>query len=63
MANAQNLKDQGVVVFVIGLGNVDRTFLGQLASGPDFVFYTPDSSELDALFQQVAQQIQLRLVR
>lgn len=63
IANAEVLKDQGVVVFAIGLGNVDRTFLGQLASGPDFVFYTPNSDQLDALFQQVAQQIQLRLVR
>ncbi len=62
IAHAAELKAKGVIVFVIGLGNVDRTFLGQMATSAQFVYYTPDSSQLLSLFQQVAQQIQLRLV-
>lgn len=62
VAHAAELKAKGVVVFVIGLGNVDKTFLGQVATSSQFVYYTPDSSQLQSLFQQVAQQIQLRLV-
>jgi hypothetical protein len=63
IAHAAELKAKGVIVFVIGLGNVDRTFLGQMASSAQTIYYAPDSSQLQSLFQQVAQQIQLRLVQ
>jgi Flp pilus assembly protein TadG/uncharacterized protein YegL len=61
--NAQDLKDKRITIFTIGLGDVDRDFLGKIASGPDLAFYTPTSAELDVLFQKVAQSIRLRLVQ
>lgn len=61
--NAQDLKDKRVTIFTIGLGDVDRDFLGKIASGPDLAYYTPTSAELDVLFQKVAQSIRLRLVQ
>ena len=62
--NAAALKKRGVVVYPIGLGNgVDKTFMANLASSPDKFYYAPTSADLQAIFQQVAQQIQLRLVQ
>ena len=62
LAHAQELKDEGVVVFVIGLGTVNRTFLEQLATSPSLVYYAPTSAQLQSLFQRIAQEIKLRLV-
>lgn len=62
--NATALKNRGVVVYCIGLGpGVDDVLMKQLASGDDKYFHAPTSAELQAVFQQVAQQIQLRLVQ
>lgn len=61
--HAQGLKDDRVVVYAIGLGDIDRTFLESIASSPSTALYTPDSSELRALFQKVALEIKLRLVQ
>ena len=63
LQHAQELKDKRVTIFVIGLGQVNRPLLEQIASSPDLVYYTPTSSQLQALFQRVAQQIKLRLVQ
>ena len=60
--NAQALKDRGVLVYTIGLGNVDQNFLQQISSGPEYAFYTPDSSELDGIFQTIANILKLVLV-
>jgi Flp pilus assembly protein TadG len=63
LAHAQELKDERVTIFVIGLGAVNRPLLEQLASSPDLVYYAPTSDQLQALFQRVAQEIKLRLVQ
>ncbi len=59
--NAQVLKDRGIFVYSIGLGNVDQSFLLSLSSGPSYTFYTPDSSELEGIFQTIANNLKLIL--
>ena len=61
--HAQELKDKGIKIYTIGLGGVDQNFLGAIASGPGFEFYTPNSSELKMLFQKIATNIKLRLIQ
>lgn len=61
--HAQELKDKGVKIYTVGLGAVDQTFLGQISSGQAFQYYTPDSAQLQELFQQIATNIKLRLVQ
>jgi hypothetical protein len=60
--HAQELKDKHIKIYIIGLGNVDRDFLGQIASGPEFEYYAPTSAELGAIFNAIAKDIKLRLV-
>jgi uncharacterized protein YegL len=61
--HAQELKDNNVKIYTIGLGNIDRDFLSQIASGPSFEFYAPTSGELQAIFNKIAKDIKLRLVQ
>lgn len=61
--HAQALKNQGIVIFTVGLGVIDRAFLSTVSSGQDFEFYTSDPSGLTQIFQQIATNIKLRLVR
>jgi hypothetical protein len=63
LKNAQALKDRGVMIYTIGLGNLDQTFLHQVASGTKFEYYTPNSGELRAIFNNIAKDIKLRLVK
>ncbi|WP_028571498.1 vWA domain-containing protein [Desulfonatronum lacustre] len=61
--NIQVLKDRNIKIYAIGLGNVDEGFLEAISSGPSFTYYTPNSSDLEAIFQEVARQIKLRLIQ
>jgi hypothetical protein len=61
--NANALKARLVQVYAIGLGDVDSAFLNAVASGSDYVYITPNSSELEAIFRRIAQTIKLRLVQ
>lgn len=61
--HAEELKDNYVKIYTIGLGQIDKTFLSQIASGPTFEYYTPSSSELQAIFNTIAKDIKLRLVQ
>ncbi len=61
--HASALKARGIKIYAIGLGNVDTTFLGSVASGSDYVHITPNSSELEAIFKKIAKEIKLRLVQ
>ena len=61
--HAQELKDKDIKIYTIGLGDIDQDFLGQIASGPSFEYYTPDSNELQAIFNTIAKEIKLRLVQ
>ena len=63
LQHAQELKDEGVTIYAIGLGDADTRFLGQIASSPSLVYYAPSSDQLQAIFQRIAQEIKLRLVR
>ncbi|MEX0829443.1 MAG: VWA domain-containing protein [Nitrospirales bacterium] len=60
--NAQAIKDQGIEIYTIGLGNVDQNYLEQLSSGPEFSYYTTDPAELAGIFQQIANILKLVLV-
>jgi len=60
--NATAIKGQGIEIYTIGLGAVDPVFLGNLSSGPNFAYYTPDSSELAGIFQQIANILKLVLI-
>ncbi|MCA9462887.1 MAG: VWA domain-containing protein [Nitrospira sp.] len=60
--NAQALKDQGIEIYTIGLGNVDQNYLEQLSSGNGFSYYTTDPNELAGIFQQIANILKLVLV-
>ena len=62
IARAQVLKEMGVKIYTIGLGAVDQSFLAAISSGEDFRYYTPNSDELQSLFQQIANDMKLRLI-
>jgi len=62
IAHAQELKGRNIKIYTIGLGGVDRNFLAAVASGPEYEYYTPSSSQLEAIFQKIAKDIKLRLV-
>jgi Mg-chelatase subunit ChlD len=63
--HAEQLKDRGITVFAIGLGDesfINRGFLERIASTPEQVYIAPSSDDLVTLFQRVAKDIKLRLV-
>jgi uncharacterized protein YegL len=60
--NAQAIKNRGIEIYTIGLGNVDQNYLEQLSSGPEFSYYTTDPAELAGIFQQIANILKLVLV-
>ena len=57
------MKNRGALIYIIGLGNVDKNFLGQIASGPAYEYYAPTSSDLQRVFNLIAKDIKLRLVQ
>jgi hypothetical protein len=61
--HAAELKAKNIVIYTIGLGNIDAPFMQAIASGPSLYYRAPTSSQLQAIFQQVAQEIKLRLVQ
>jgi hypothetical protein len=61
--HAQELKDKNIKIYTIGLGDVDQNVLAAIASGPEFQYYTPNSDELEAIFNTIAKEIKLRLVQ
>jgi hypothetical protein len=62
LQHGEELKEQGITVFTIGLGKVRPDFLDALATSPEQSYYTPDSAQLSSIFQKIAKQIKLRLV-
>lgn len=64
--NAQILKNNGIKIYVIGLGSsteIDTNYLQSLSSGTSYTYITPNTSELEAIFSRVAKEIKLRLVQ
>jgi hypothetical protein len=62
---ANQAQDQNIVVYTIGLGDsADHDLLRAVADRTGGVYYfAPDPERLDAIFQQIADQIFLRLVQ
>ncbi|HME43475.1 MAG TPA: vWA domain-containing protein [Syntrophorhabdales bacterium] len=64
IANAQTLKNNGVMIYTIGLGvNINQNFLASISSGTSFQYYAPTSSDLLSIFNLIAKDIKLRLVQ
>ena len=64
--HANALKARYVKIYAIGLGDdkdIDFGFLSDVASGPEYVEITPNSDELQAIFNKIAKTIKLRLVQ
>jgi hypothetical protein len=61
--HAQELKDKHIKIYTIGLGSVDRSLLGTIASGPGYEYYAPTSADLEGIFNTIAKEIKLRLVQ
>ena len=59
--HASAIKAQGIEIYTIGLGNVDKTYLDTISSGPEFAFYTSDPNELEGIFQTIANILKLVL--
>jgi Mg-chelatase subunit ChlD len=66
LAKAQELKDKGIKIYVVGLGSdmdIDKDFLQQISSGAKYTYTTQDSGELAGIFNKIAKDIKLRLVK
>lgn len=62
--NAAALKNRYVKIYAVGYGTrIDSDFLKAVASGDDFVYTTPNASQLEAIFRKIASDIKLRLVQ
>ncbi|MFN2114843.1 MAG: VWA domain-containing protein, partial [Anaerolineae bacterium] len=58
LAAAQRAADADLLVFTIGLGSeVDHELLRLIASEPDWYFHAPDTSDLEAIYDQIVEQI------
>jgi hypothetical protein len=60
--HASELKGMGITLYTIGLGAIDQTFLETLATDTDHAFFANDPSELEGIFQTIANQLKLILV-
>jgi len=64
LQHAAELKAKHIKIYTIGLGShVNTSFMQSLASSPTMYYYAPSTTALQALFQQVANEIKLRLVQ
>ncbi len=62
--NVNALKARYVQVYVVGYGSqINSTFLGELATDSNYLFITPDSSQLQSILSQIAKDISLRLIQ
>ena len=62
--HAQELKDNGVKIYTIGLGtSLDEQLLKDMSSGEAFYHPAPTSAQLQELFQSIAKNIKLRLIQ
>lgn len=55
--HAGKLKEQGIIIYCIGLGNVDRTFLEEIATAPENYHGTPTTDDLTSIFNEIASEI------
>jgi Mg-chelatase subunit ChlD len=58
LAAGDRAREAGILVFTIGLGpDVDQDLLRRVASGEDRYFFAPDTSDLAAIYEQIAFSI------
>ena len=62
LEHAQELKDQELEIFTIGLGEVDKDFLETISSGAGYAFFANDPDELTGIFHEIANNLKLVLV-
>lgn len=62
LEHAQELKDQELEIFTIGLGEVDKDFLQSISSGTGNAFFANDPDELTGIFHEIANRIKLVLI-
>ncbi len=62
LEHAQELKDQELEIFTIGLGDVDQGFLNTISSGAGYAFFANDPDELTGIFHEIANKIKLVLI-
>lgn len=60
--HAAQLKTNGIEIYSIGLGSVDESFMGMLATDVDHAFFTNDAADLQGIFQTIANKLKLILV-
>ncbi len=60
--HAAELKAMGIVVYTIGLGDVDQGFLETLATDTAHAYFANDPSEIEGIFQAIANELKLILV-
>ena len=60
--HATELKTFGIEIYTIGLGDIDQGFLTTLATDAGHAFFANDSSELEGIFQEIANKLKLILV-
>ena len=64
--HAQALKDAGIEVYTIGLniatGGADQAFMESLATDAEHAKFADSESELEGIFQEIANQLKLVLV-
>ena len=60
--HAQELKNQKLEIFTIGLGDVDKDFLNTISSGDGYAFFANDPAELTGIFHEIANKIKLVLI-
>ena len=54
--------NMGIEIYTIGLGDIDPAFLTTLATDTDHTFFANDPSELEGIFQEIANRLKLILV-
>jgi hypothetical protein len=58
LEHAAELKAKSIIIYTIGLGNVDPALMQSIASAPDLCYHAPTSSQLQVIFQQIAGSLQ-----
>ena len=59
LTHAQELKNRGVTIYTIGLGsNVNTALMQSLATDPSMYYHAPTASDLQGIFQTIAQLLQ-----
>ena len=54
---AQRIKQRGVALITLGLGDADRELLKALASAPELCFHARDGGQLHALYQAIGTRL------